>query len=121
MSYLALGSVETALLLLLTGKQWTVCLGAFLYGIVSMFSATKIPLLVRAIWNGEQYTEVIVWIHTAAYVAYAACVSLLGYLYDFLGQYDEIILLLLGAAGVEGVLVRSLLRCKTRKEGKIWH
>lgn len=109
-SDIAIGVIAVAILLLLSKGQLAMCIGAFLFGTVAMFSVTEVPLIARSIWNKAHYADAMVAINVASYLSYSFTMSIYGYLYDFWGQYDIIFVILLGLLVVEWILIHLLIR-----------
>lgn len=111
-SNIAFCMIGGAILLLMSKVQIAMCVGAFLFGTVSMFSITQVPLIARTICDEEQYANILVAVNVASYISYSVSMSLYGYLYDWLGSYDMILLMLLGGLIVEFFQVHFLIQKK---------
>lgn len=104
-SYFVIGTITVAVLMMLSKHQILVCIGAFLYGSAAMFSSVQLPILVRSLWNKEQYPDVIAAVNTASALFYSLAIAVFGYLYDWFGSYDLCFLIILISLAVETICI----------------
>lgn len=94
-SFLGLGIVFAALLLLWTGQYAAMLTGAFLFGTISMFSQVQVAILCRRLWDGEEYMRSMVVVSVCAQLSYSIGISGIGAAYDCLGSYRAILVALM--------------------------
>ena len=104
-SYAVMAAITAGVLLMLTGQQVPVCVGAFLFGAGSMFSSVQLPILVQSLWRKEAYIDTFTLINMVSNLFYSLALSLFGYVYDWTGSYDLCFygVLISAAAAVGGV------------------
>lgn len=104
-TYLGLTIILVAELLLLTARNVSLIVGAFMFGTVSMFSQVQITLLCRNTWDGAEYAKTMVALQVVSQVFYSMAITGMGYAYDFLGTYRPMLVFLILTIPVCAMLV----------------
>lgn len=113
-SYLGLGIILIAELLLLTATDIVMLVGALLFGTISMFSQLQITILCRESWDGTEYACALVVVQVVSQIFYSAGISGIGFAYDFIGDYRPLLVVLIMSICVCGGLVH--LNCRKKKQ-----
>ena len=114
-SYLGLGIILVAELLLITARDVPLLIGALLFGAVSMFSQVQITILCRNAWDGAKYAKGMVVIQVVSQIFYSAGITGIGFAYDFLGTYQPLLVFLILTIPVCAGLVRLVFHKKQKK------
>lgn len=111
-SYLGLGIICAAEVLLLTTVDSAMLAGALLFGTVSMFSQVQVTILCRTSWSGADYAHALVVVQVASQIFYSAGISGFGFAYDFLGDYRPLIVMLIASILVSCAFIYMIFRKK---------
>jgi MFS family permease len=105
-------NVAAVVMMLAVHTQFTMVLGAFLYGFTFANSSSAMSILTRDTFGMENYTKVYPVIAFAGSASNAFGVTLLGMLYDATGSYYATLIMCLAMQAAVILLVVNLLRRK---------
>lgn len=113
-SYLGLGIILVAELLLMTARGVPLLIGALMFGAVSMFSQVQITILCRNAWDGAKYAKGMVVVQVVSQIFYSAGITSIGFAFDFLGSYRPLLVFLILTIPVCAGLVKMIFHKKQK-------
>ena len=111
-SYLAIAISALSVFMLMTKADLMLCVAAFLFAIVSMFSLTEVPLIAGQVFSKENYSKAMAAINIGSYLSMSICTSVYGLIYDRFGGYSVALYGLLVVFLLQALLVAYLLKRK---------
>lgn len=104
---LELTTLLVGCVLLLSHRGNLMLAGAVLFGTCAMLSNVQSPLLVRTLWDKENFTKAYARMVMIADASYYISITLFGFVYDFTGKYEPVLMICIG-----GICVEALIACR---------
>lgn len=105
---LELAVLLTGCLLLLSHLGSGMVVGAILFGTCAMLSNVQSPLLVRTLWDKEHFARAYARMAMIADASYYISITLFGFVYDFTGRYEPVLMICMAGICLEAVLICGL-------------
>lgn len=113
---LELAVLLTGCFLLLSHQGGGMAWGAVLFGTCAMLSNVQSPLLVRTLWDKEHFAKAYARMAMIADASYYISITLFGFVYDFTGKYEPVLMICMAGICLEAVLICGLFGPGRRKE-----
>ncbi len=107
---LELGTLLAGCVLLLSHGGTFMLMGAILFGACAMLSNVQSPLLVRTLWEKENFSRAYARMVMIADASYYLSITLFGVVYDFTGKYEPVLMLCMGGICLEALMTCLLFR-----------
>lgn len=112
---LELATLLVGCVLLLSHGGNLMLAGAVLFGTCAMLSNVQSPLLVRTLWDKENFTKAYARMVMIADASYYISITLFGFVYDFTGKYEPVLMICIGGICMEAFIAWRLFSSKKQR------
>lgn len=111
---LELTTLMVGCILLLTHVKNQMLVGAVLFGTCAMLSNVQSPLLVRTLWSKDNFAKAYARMVMIADASYYISITVFGFVYDYTGKYETVLMLCMAGICLEAVMACSLFLKKKK-------